>query len=970
MSAPHPAPLGIDVPADGRLPASVLRRAEHGFLRVAAPWLACSYERLLEGLSALADPVLGTPATTADTMFEALAHGTLNTLCRTLVLELHVAGLSGALHGETPEARFRSFVDRYRDAGAVSALFEEYPVLARSIAVTLERAVDARLEFAARLVADRAALHAVLGVPAPDDALTAFSEAGDPHRGGRTVVIATFASGARVVYKPKSLAVDLHLQELLLWCNARGWAPGFRAMGTIDRGDYGWQAFLSNDPCDDADAVARFYRRTGGLLAVLHTLAGTDVHFENLVATGEHPMLVDAETLFHPGLVGDGADPGTALVNADLATSVLGVGLLPERTSLVGGEVSVDLSGLGASGDQPSPQDVVYWADAGTDTMRLGRRRMPMPIGEHQPWRVGADGERTTPGFVAHTDAIVAGFRDMFRLLGAHRSALLAPDGPIARFAHDPIRIVFRPTQRYASLYRDSHHPDLLRTDADRDTHFARLWQEVTHRPELRPLVPVEQDALRWGDIPVFVTTPGSRDVTAGTGERFAALLPESGADAVRRRIDALGEDSLERQLWYVRAALAAGIPRGVPSVPILEPRPTTVSAPLDGARAIALRLEALARRGGGFASWVGEDTAADGTTSLRPIGADLYGGVSGIALFLAALRTCTGDDRHAALLGETLATLRAQIARRSGTRGIGAFSGWSGVVWALVELARHTGDASLLALAESLLDPISDGIDGDVHHDVIGGAAGAALALLALHAANGSPAALALARRCGERLLQTAVPAGPGVGWVVAAASPEPLAGMAHGVAGIALALDRLSAVTGDPRFAETARSALRYERTLYDPSTGRWSDLRSSSHADGPGAWCHGAPGIGLARLASPVVDPEMLGEIEASVRQTLAEGFAFNESLCHGAIGNLELVRAAGRALDRPEWTAAVATARDRILGRWRERGPLTGVLGGLEVPGLMTGLSGIGYGLLRFVDPTRVASVLVLAAGADR
>ena len=268
------------------------------------------------------------------------------------------------------------------------------------------------------------------------------------------------------------------------------------------------------------------------------------------------------------------------------------------------------------------------------------------------------------------------------------------------------------------------------------------------------------------------------------------------------------------------------------------------------------------------------------------------------------------------------------------------------------------------MTLAETVAGCLGASIDTDPVSDVIGGAAGCALALLTLHATTGSPVALDLARRCGARLVASAVPAGPGVGWVVPGAAADPLGGMAHGAAGIALALRRLATVTGEVGFATVADAALRYERTLYDPTTGRWADLRSGTHTDALGAWCHGAPGIGLARLAGGWDDDETRAEIAAAVERTLADGFGFNESLCHGALGNVELVAVAGRAFGRADWTAAADAAVGGILRRWSSHGPTTGVLGGLAAPGLMTGLAGIGYGLLRAHAPDRVPSVLVL------
>ena len=40
--------------------------------------------------------------------------------------------------------------------------------------------------------------------------------------------------------------------------------------------------------------------RQGGYLAILYALEATDFHFENLIAAGEQPVLIDLETLFHP----------------------------------------------------------------------------------------------------------------------------------------------------------------------------------------------------------------------------------------------------------------------------------------------------------------------------------------------------------------------------------------------------------------------------------------------------------------------------------------------------------------------------------------------------------------------------------------------------------------------------------------------------------------------------------------------
>src|SRR5262249_7578235 len=127
----------------------------------------------------------------------------------------------------------------------------------------------------------------------------------------------------------------------------------------------------------------------------------------------------------------------------------------------------------------------------------------------------------------------------------------------------------------------------------------------------------------------------------------------------------------------------------------------------------------------------------------------------------------------------------------------------------------------------------------------------------------------------------------------------------------------------------------------------------------------WCHGAPGIGLARLRSlPHLDDEQThAEINIALETTLTEGFGRDHCLCHGDLGNLELVLYAGQHVE-PRLGVEARRLASKILYGAQQHGWLCGVPFDVETPGLMTGLAGIGYELLRLADPTRVPSVLSL------
>ena len=51
--------------------------------------------------------------------------------------------------------------------------------------------------------------------------------------------------------------------------------------------------------CASEEEIRRYYRRTGHLLCLVYALNGSDFHYENLIADGEHPVPIDLETICH-----------------------------------------------------------------------------------------------------------------------------------------------------------------------------------------------------------------------------------------------------------------------------------------------------------------------------------------------------------------------------------------------------------------------------------------------------------------------------------------------------------------------------------------------------------------------------------------------------------------------------------------------------------------------------------------------
>lgn len=211
--------------------------------------------------------------------------------------------------------------------------------------------------------------------------------------------------------------------------------------------------------CENRKEVEHFFARMGAHLAVTTVLGGTDLHAENVIANGEHPVVVDLETLFEGLPLPEGPSGATARGWAELRQSVMRTLLLPEPMILGDSKEDwPDMSALGQSTEQLTPMPVARWARAGTGCMRLVYQKVKLPRGHSLPQLAG---EPVQSG--ANVDCIVQGFAQAYALLRKLKLELLASRGPLSAFEGKPVRQVFRDTRTYALTLHASYHPRFQR---------------------------------------------------------------------------------------------------------------------------------------------------------------------------------------------------------------------------------------------------------------------------------------------------------------------------------------------------------------------------------------------------------------------------------------------------------------------------------------------------------------------------
>jgi type 2 lantibiotic biosynthesis protein LanM len=960
------------------------------FLEISRSLLVDARARLLADLAELADAIAAIPELAA--LPEILANSLplrqlASSVRRMCILELNVARVEGRLAGDSPEDRFRSFLRLLRDPEYVAGLWHEYPVLARYQMELLDAWRATRVEFARHLLADFSSLVDVIWDGSRPGALTAVEfGAGDTHRRGRSVAVVRFAE-AQVVYKPRALHGDVAFNRCLEWFNGCRPPHRMRVPRLVADSGHGWVEFVERQESADADA---FYWRTGALLALLHTVNAADLHLENVIAAGDCPVPVDLEALFHTRL--DQANDRAHLADpaaVALESSVTSVGLLPMPWMLRdedSGEFHPrDTSGIGAAESISSIAPVPVAEGAKTDDMHIVEKHVSVAGAANRP-RL-PDGRPLDP--LAYSDQVLAGFTFAYERIRQDRAEFLRPGGLIDGFADAPLRVILRPTQVYARLGEESMHPDFLRDALDRDRSFARLCQGFDGYPAASRLIAAEIRALRAGDIPVFAVRPGTRDVWLDTGERVADVLPAKPIEVVRDRIQRMGGEDLAFQERVIRdsytsarlsqrATTDPGVARPVPSRAVPEAELVAY------AEEIGQRLLELAVRDGDRIGWTSLRMIDHHYWQVAATGSGLYQGLTGIGMLLTYLAAETGRplwNDHARLTAHTAAAqLKIVTDAHRNDRGVfpGSVTGFFGELSGLVNFLLHAGqvlgDGEMLTSVQQALPVLEHLLPHDKTYDVIGGNGGLLLTMLAVHEVLPDAGALRIAQSCAEHLIAHRTQTENGHGWLKDSKFQKvPFAGMSHGVAGIALALARLNRVAGDQRWVEAIESALRYENTLYDPDLGNWRDLRilPGKKSESTYAWCHGAPGIGLARfeMLSCGLPEHVCSTLESDLRKALRATWRImagpdvfrstNHSMCHGDLGNVELLTAAPDAGDPPARPEQVIAA---IVADGRERGWRCGPPAGSETVGLMPGLAGVGYQLLHLARPSRVPSIL--------
>ncbi len=401
--------------------------------------------------------------------------------------------------------------------GALAEFFVEYPELARLVDVCNSDWRDAHREFLARVAADFGGEKVVSIEPSLSD-----------RHGGRTVMGVTFASGRKVAYKPREMALERGYFGLLDWLNAEGAPVEQRIPQIVERAGYGWAEWVDHEPCRDENEVRDYFTRAGASQCLFYVLHAADAHMGNLVAAGGYPVLVDAECLLQPQRFRD----------EDALEDLLSAGFLPRPKVGRGG--AADFSGLGGDGGEVTEYRVPVWSAVNTDAMSL--RFVPgiLLSQDNAPVVDGARAEVRN-----YSAEFLVGFEGMYRFVVDRRARLLGREGPLEALFSARARVLLRSTREYVAILNRSLHPGYLR-DGKRRSEMLREWVGRDSLGLSGDILDQEAEALGNLNVPYFSAAANQTTLQAEGRVSLADYFHVAGREVVAGRLREMDEANLQ----------------------------------------------------------------------------------------------------------------------------------------------------------------------------------------------------------------------------------------------------------------------------------------------------------------------------------------------------------------------------------------------------------------------------------------
>ena len=364
---------------------------------------------------------------------------------------------------------------------------------------------------------------------------------GDGHCGKSTALI-TLYDGTKLIYKPRDINVTNAYNLFINWISHK-LDVQLKTVNCVSCGSYGWLEYITYEAVNSSDELQEYYYKAGILLAVTLLLGSRDCHYENIIASGRNPVLIDHETIIQPVL------SNQYIRTLDEQHKVPSFSVL-ESMLIANRDTGVPLKhvGYGIKGNVESmdiekkiinPNTI----DSKRDTRFIFRKLVKENIPSYKDIHVYANN---------YKNSFVDGFSVTYDVFMASKEELISCNSPIRFFENKKIRYVWRPTFVYFRILKYMRSASFM---SNFETYKSKMHELLSKAYEkegfknYKFIFDSEVKQMLNGDIPFF--NLGNSDSYLAEDKSFK-IFSYNCLENIKHRIDLLSIHHKSEQIEYI----------------------------------------------------------------------------------------------------------------------------------------------------------------------------------------------------------------------------------------------------------------------------------------------------------------------------------------------------------------------------------------------------------------------------------
>lgn len=434
------------------------------------------------------------------------------------------------------------FLKNISDETQLTILFNKYPVLKMLFETIIDHYHEYMKNLIDRLKIDFAYLSKIFKLN--DFKLYSFLIKGDSHYLGNRVTEITFKNPLnkvvkKIIYKPRDLRLEKFFNDFIQHLKTKEESFLLKTVVVIPRDQYGWMEYINQETVDSSGAN-KYYYNFGVLLGICSIFNGQDLHFENIIASGENPIIIDLECLF--------SSPTTERQYIDpYFPSLFDTLLIPFESKI--NDTMYDFSAVLNHSKQESFMHRFEVKGNFVSTVYIERSIVNItPI-----TNVLINKSNGTPFSASNYRTILAdGYTDYLNWVITNKDDLI--DFTTKNFFNLKNRVLFRPTFIYSKIMLESYHPRLLSDRKKYDEYLSQLYDKDNEI--YKCIYQDEVFDLLNGDIPYFSTTTNERCCKNSQGVKINYVSYCSGIDRAINKIHLLDENYVSKTTNQILASL------------------------------------------------------------------------------------------------------------------------------------------------------------------------------------------------------------------------------------------------------------------------------------------------------------------------------------------------------------------------------------------------------------------------------